>query len=140
MKKEIFIHTLLILLGLIFIIINLIVYFSKGNPCFISKKLKVGAMIISLTALFSCGSPSNSNLKPDCYLPPPPKNDYNKNQLKQKQDTILNTKKQKQINDSNAKTKYKRKNKQPIQIDCYVSFVIEKSDSFNNNINDDSTN
>ena len=60
MKKEILIPALLVFLGLIFIIFNLIVYFSRGNAWFIAKKIKVGALILSLTAFISCGPNANS--------------------------------------------------------------------------------
>jgi hypothetical protein len=58
MKKDILIPVLLIFLGLIFIFINIMVFFSK-NRWFISRKLKVGALIISLTSILACGVPGN---------------------------------------------------------------------------------
>ncbi len=121
MKKEILIPALLLLLGLIFIIINIIVYFSKGNTWLISKKLKVGALILSLTALFSCGSSSHNN-EPTCYITPIPKYTDSIHKEKQKQDSILNIENQKRINDSIAK-----ENKKPHRM-CY-RYVPDNKDS-----------
>ena len=56
MKKEILIPILIVFLGLIFVFINAMVFFTKGNAWLIKKKLKVGAMILSLTGILACGS------------------------------------------------------------------------------------
>lgn len=98
MKKEIVIPLLLFVLGLIFIIINILVFFTKGNAWFISKKLKVGAMILSLTGVLACGSPP----KPTCYDTAPSKENTDSIAKVKKQDSINTIEKQKYIDDSSA--------------------------------------
>ncbi len=85
MKKEILIPALLLILGLVFIIINIIVYVSKGNSWLIGKKLKVGALILTLTGVFSCGSPP----KPTCYEMPPSQDYLDSMAEVRKKDSIL---------------------------------------------------
>jgi hypothetical protein len=63
MKKEILISVLIILFGLIFVVINILVYITKGNPRFVKRKLKIGAMILSLTSILAC----NSHYGTTCY-------------------------------------------------------------------------
>jgi hypothetical protein len=63
MKKEILIPVLIIFIGLIFVFINIIVYITKGNSWFVKRKLKVGAMILSLTSIFAC----SSHYRTTCY-------------------------------------------------------------------------
>ncbi len=71
MRKENFIPIALVFLGIIFVVISLIVFFTKGKSCyFIKKKLKVGALIISLTAILNGNSLSaDYNHKKTCYMP-----------------------------------------------------------------------
>ncbi len=98
MKKEILIPLLLILLGLLFAIINVMVFFFKGNKWFVKKKLKVGAMILSLTSLLGCGSPFGT-----CYAP-------TKEQLDSaRQDSINKAENLKRINDSIAQYDLEKK-------------------------------
>jgi hypothetical protein len=104
MKKEILIPILLLILGLMFIIINIIVYLSKGNNWVISKKLKLGALILSLTSIFSCGSPP----KPTCYELPPSKEYKDSMANIRKQDSIKDAEKQKLIDDSIANVNEQR--------------------------------
>jgi hypothetical protein len=98
MKREIFIPIFIIVLMIIFVIISAIVFFSKGKSSFVKQKLKIGAIIISISAFASCNihkhtcyktsvdkkndikdsSNINDNNKnnyppPTCYSPPPPK-------------------------------------------------------------------
>ncbi len=98
MKKEILIPVLLLFLGLLFTIINLIVYFSKGNSWLVSKKLRIGAMMLSLTGILACGSPP----KPSCYEVAPSKEYLDSMANIRKQDSIMEMEKQKYIDDSIA--------------------------------------
>lgn len=91
MKKEILIPLILILLGLLFVFINVMVLFSKGNAWLVKRKLKVGAMILSLTSLMACNAPFST-----CYGP-------SKEQLESaRQDSIKKAENQKRIDDSLA--------------------------------------
>ncbi len=63
MKKEILIPTLIILLGVIFVFINIMVFFTKGSSWFVKKKLKVGALILTLTSIAAC----HTVPRPTCY-------------------------------------------------------------------------
>lgn len=132
MKKEILIPLSLLLLGFLFIIINLIVYLSKGNSWLIGKKLKVGALILSLTTVFSCGSPPRVT----CYDPAPPKEYTDSIAEVKRQDSIKEAEKQKNIEDSVALAnekqrkkdsiaKIKHNKKPPEKHTCYKS-VIDK--------------
>jgi hypothetical protein len=105
MKKEILIPVLLLLLGFVFIIINVIVYVSGGNSWLIGKKLKIGALILSLTGIFSCGSPP----KPTCYELPPLKKYIDSMANVRKQDSIKEAEKQKLVDDSIANINEQRK-------------------------------
>jgi hypothetical protein len=98
MKKEILIPIILIVLGLIFILINAFIYFTKGNSWFIKKKLKVGALILSLSGILACGSPP----KVSCYDQAPSKEYTDSTAIVKRQDSITNTEKQKQVEDSIA--------------------------------------
>jgi hypothetical protein len=134
MKKEILIEVLLLMLGLMFIFINIIVYLSKGNTWFISKKLKLGALILSFTSIFSC-TPHSKEIK-DHYKTLTTYED-SLIKLKQKKESILNAEKQKKIADSIALIKQKKdsiyaaieqkrildsiKAEQKYRIRCYVN-------------------
>lgn len=85
MKKEILVPTLLFFLGLIFIIINIILYFSRGNSWLIGKKLKIGAMILSLSGIIGCGTTP----QPTCYEVPPSKEYLDSLADIRKKDSIL---------------------------------------------------
>jgi hypothetical protein len=108
MKKEILIPVLLIFLGLIFVFINIMVFFSK-NRWFISRKLKVGALIISLTGILACGVPSNQ--ESDHYIKNPPEESIAKQKkqdsIKEKIDSISIANKNDSINKAN-KLKHKK--------------------------------
>jgi hypothetical protein len=96
MKKEILIPVLLMFLGVVFVIINIIVYFTKGNNWVVSKKMKVGALILTLTSIVAC----HTVPKPTCYdVAITPSKDYTDSiAAANKKDSI----KQMQINDSIA--------------------------------------
>ena len=71
LKKENFIPIILLLVGIAFIAISILVFFSKGNTKLVKHKLKLGAIIIGLTA-------SAVSCRPvvTCYEPAmPPDND-----------------------------------------------------------------
>lgn len=132
MKKEILVPALILFLGLIFIIINVIVYFSKGNTWLISKKIKVGVLILSLTTLFSCGSSSNHNNEPTCYITPSSKYIDSMKQVKQNQESLLNAEKPKQFTDSIIEEKNKNNKiimcySQPIGISKVDTITIDDS-------------
>ena len=56
LKKEILIPCYIIVLSIVFVIISALVIITKGRTSLLKKKLKIGAMIISLTAMVSgCG-------------------------------------------------------------------------------------
>ena len=126
MKKEILIPILLCFLAFLFIIINIVVYFTKGNTWFVHQKLKIGAMIISFTGILACGSPP----KPTCYDTAPSKEYTDSITKVKKQDSINVIEKQKHIDDSVANSneisrkkdsiaKIKHKKKIPIKPVCY---------------------
>ncbi len=105
MKREILIPLLILILGLLFIIINIVIFCSKGNSWLISKKLKIGAMILSLTGIIACGSPP----KVSCYEQPPSKDYIDSIANARKQDSIKTAKEQKQITDSIANAQEEQK-------------------------------
>jgi len=96
MKKEYSLPLILAVLGLLFITINIILFFSKANKKLIRYKLKTGAMILSITALASCGSPKEP--APTCYSEAV--NDYDSLANIKKQDSLAGIEKQKRIDDS----------------------------------------
>lgn len=71
MKKENLIPLLLVVLGFAFVVISLIVFITKGKSYyFIKKKLKIGALIITLTAVLNGNSLSaDYDHKKTCYMP-----------------------------------------------------------------------
>lgn len=126
MKKEIIIPALIIFLGVIFVFINILVFFSKGNNKFIKKKLKVGAIILSLTGIIACGTPHTE--QPTCYIDTLPDKYADSIAEQKKLDSIKSAQRQKQIDDSLAKAideKHKKdsiakiKKKNPVRPVCY---------------------
>jgi hypothetical protein len=74
MKKEFLIPLIVIILTLIFVIVSAMVFLTKGSPYWISKKLKIGALLIGLTAIsLSCEKGktcyTQQPQKPTCYIP-----------------------------------------------------------------------
>ncbi|MCP4548199.1 MAG: hypothetical protein GY835_17175 [bacterium] len=57
-------------IGIAFGCVSLLVYLSNGHPRLIARKLKLGAIILSLTAMLgtACTTPSRVT----CYMPAPP--------------------------------------------------------------------
>ena len=71
LKKELFIPLILAGLSLIFFIVCFLVFITRGNNSyFIKKKLKVGAMILALTAIVYPESYSYAQTI-KCYVKPP---------------------------------------------------------------------
>ncbi|MDD3626457.1 MAG: hypothetical protein PHV06_03990 [bacterium] len=71
MKKEIIIPIYLFGISILFIIVSFLLFLSGGkNAKLLSKKLKLGALIISLTAALGC-TPINPHVT-SCYVPPMP--------------------------------------------------------------------
>ena len=64
-KNNILIPLVLLVLGIVFAFISFLVFITKGNPFFVKKKLRVGAIILTLTALISTGF--SSCAKRTCY-------------------------------------------------------------------------
>jgi len=103
MKKELILPIFILLLSFLFIIISIFVFFTKGNAWFIKKKLKIGAMMLSLTGILGCGSP-----RPTCYDTAPSKKYTDRIENVKKQDSINKLVKQRVIDDSIAMVDGKR--------------------------------
>ena len=68
MKNKLITPLINLLTGFVFVCIDALVYCSGGNHWLISKKLKIGAVLISLTGIIACGGGTDhSNVK--CYKP-----------------------------------------------------------------------
>ena len=74
MQKEIFIPIYLIFLSIVFITVSFLLYLTNGkNSKLLAKKLKIGAMIITLSAVIGCsGSSTPEPVMKTCYKPAPP--------------------------------------------------------------------
>jgi hypothetical protein len=105
MKREILVPLILSFLGLLFVIINIILFFLKSNGWLISKKLKVGALILSLSGIFGCGSPPQRS----CYRMPPSTEYLDSIKNIEKMDSIKTAENQKRIEDSIAKEEKRKK-------------------------------
>ena len=68
MKKENAIPFILLGVGAAFIVVSMLVFLSKGNPKLVKHKLKLGAIIIGLTATVVSCKPTVSCYEP--ALPP----------------------------------------------------------------------
>ena len=69
MRRELFVPLILAGLTVAFVVVFLLVYMSRGNSTYlIRKKLRIGAFILSLTAV-GCSDPVGTVT---CYTPPPP--------------------------------------------------------------------
>ena len=71
-KKDITLPFIVFGLSIAFFVVTLGVYLTRGkSPYWISKKIAVGALLLSFTSLAnnSCGHV-------DCYAPPPPSNQF----------------------------------------------------------------
>ncbi|MDD3626455.1 MAG: hypothetical protein PHV06_03980 [bacterium] len=73
MKKEIIIPIYLIGLSLVFVIVSLLLFLTGGkNTKLLSRKLKIGALIITMTAILGCGGSNSQQAMVTCYKPAPP--------------------------------------------------------------------
>jgi len=115
MKKEILLAILIIFLGFIFFVINIIVLISKGNVWAINRKLKIGALILSLTTILGCGG-SHTDNNTTCYKSRRSDNYDSNNNINQKQDSINNAIKQRNIDDSIANVNGKKEKDSIVKI------------------------
>ncbi|MBN1798431.1 MAG: hypothetical protein JW822_07630 [Spirochaetales bacterium] len=88
-KKYMIIPVILAVLGAAFAVVCFLVYISRGKYIFIRQKLKIGALILSLTA-FSCSCQSNQDDIVLCYkaTAPTPRITFS-NELNQNQELIV---------------------------------------------------
>ncbi|MCK4665224.1 hypothetical protein KAU33_00645, partial [Candidatus Dependentiae bacterium] len=72
MNKEIYIPIYLFILSIVFITVSFFLYLTGGkNSKLLAKKLKIGALIITMTTLINCSHIQvDHERKPTCYLPP----------------------------------------------------------------------
>ena len=75
-KKHLFIPVVISLVAAAFITISLLVFFTRGKPSLIRKKLRIGAILIYLTGLVSCDLIDGKKSRPTCYVPLPPPNEF----------------------------------------------------------------
>jgi hypothetical protein len=66
MKNKLIKPLINLVTGFVFVCINALVYCSGGNRWLISKKLKIGAVLISLTGIVACGG-SDTSREDTCY-------------------------------------------------------------------------
>ena len=66
MKNKLITPLINLLTGFMFVCIDALVYCSGGNHWLISKKLKIGAVLISLTGIIACGG-GNTQREDTCY-------------------------------------------------------------------------
>jgi hypothetical protein len=111
-KKEIIIPLILVCLSIVFVLINVLVFFSKGNHRLIKEKLKVGALILTLSSIVAC----HTMPKPTCYdvttIPSKEKTDSIANAIKQ--DSIKLAKNEKRLNDSISNANEEKRKKDSI--------------------------
>ena len=66
MKKEIYIPLILIGLSVAFVVVSFLLWLSRGNDALLKKKLRIGALIISLSGIaLGCWSERDCST---CYL------------------------------------------------------------------------
>ena len=108
MKNKVITPIINLLTGFVFVCINVLVYCSRGNRWLISKKLKVGAVLLSLTGIIACGG-SDTSREDTCYktVNPHPKVSIEKVRVREKdsmrkakQDSIRDAAKQKPVQKS----------------------------------------
>ena len=61
-KNTIFTPAVLIGLAMAFVTVSFLVYVTGGHPALIKKKLKIGAMIIAITSMFSLAGCDNDKV------------------------------------------------------------------------------
>jgi hypothetical protein len=72
LKRHVVIPVLIAFVAAGFIAVSILVFFTRGRPSLIRKKLKIGATLIYLTGLVSCDLIDGGT--PTCYVPLPPPN------------------------------------------------------------------
>ncbi len=72
MKRHVFVPVLIAFVAAAFIAVSILVYFTRGRPSLVRKKLKIGATLIYLTGLVSCDLIGGGTHT--CYVPLPPPN------------------------------------------------------------------
>jgi hypothetical protein len=105
MKREILVPVVLFFLGLLFLLINIILLFFNRNTWLISKKLRIGALILTFSGIVGCGTPPQRT----CYEMPPSKEYLDSMESVKKMDSIKAVENQKRINDSIAKEEKRKK-------------------------------
>jgi len=70
-KRESLIPVVVVGLAIGFVVVSLLVVLTRGNPKWVSKKLRIGAMLLTLTGVATgCGTETT------CYDPLPPENGF----------------------------------------------------------------
>ncbi len=75
LKRHVFIPVVITFVATAFIVISFLVFFTRGKPSLIGKKLTIGAFLIYLTGLVSCDL-IDGKKTPTCYVPLPPPNEF----------------------------------------------------------------
>jgi hypothetical protein len=81
-KQSVFLSIALVGLGAAFAVLSVLVWLSRGHPAVIRHKLRIGALLISVSAMLTAGATGciavTGEDGPDavvsCYLPAPPRN------------------------------------------------------------------
>ncbi len=91
-KNEILIPIFIVLLSVVFAMVSLVVILTSGKSKFwVSKKMKIGAVLLTLSAVVSCNNAGNGTVT--CYDMPEPNNmwienaDYQTNTINLNLDT-----------------------------------------------------
>lgn len=110
-----------------FVFTSFIVFVSKGSKSIIKKKLKAGAMILTLTGIFAC-----NHQRPSSHVNSFFKEYSDSIKSQRKLDSIQKAAKQKHIDDSTSNVKEKKrekdslakmKNKNPVRPVCYGALL-----------------
>lgn len=81
-KQSIYLSAALVGLGAVFAILSVLVWLSRGHPALIRHKLRIGALLISVSAMLTAGVTGCIAVSGDdppevdasCYVLPPPPN------------------------------------------------------------------
>ena len=91
-----------LLTGLVFVCIDALVYCSRGNRWLIGKKLKIGAVLISLTGIIACGG-SKTSREDTCYKTANPHRKDSIEKVRGREKDSINKAKQDSIKTAKAK-------------------------------------
>ena len=72
-KKAVYIPVVFIVLGLLFLGVSFLVYLTKGKDSLIKRKLRIGALLLTITG-FSITGCSGGGGVVSCYIGPAPNN------------------------------------------------------------------